>query len=284
LLLSLRLRGGEATASSSEEDSDEDEESSSDSDDDAEGGGGHKSRAAGSNAKKREQGSHRRDDDESEPDPAPQTKKAKRERSSESGSEDHKDRRSRRRTARHHVTIHRKSPAEKLEKYKRLVKKLEEAKVKLQSRHSKVELMRKEQQARAVTLKLEIKESIIKLQHENEKLNQTLKETHQKIHRYVYETPRALQGIKALRTLQLEVQDTLNKLTVQKFKLMKQKAEKEAQREVVALRTKVILLERKLHKKELEVNMLQATGGTGKGFITQLGGKGGVDMDIFEEM
>lgn len=54
----------------------------------------------------------------------------------------------------------RQTPAQKIEKYKKLVKKLETAKARLESRHTKLELEEKEFNSKSMRTKLEMEEEV----------------------------------------------------------------------------------------------------------------------------
>ncbi|GAB5364689.1 hypothetical protein AAMO2058_000991200 [Amorphochlora amoebiformis] len=138
------------------------------------------------------------------------------------------------------------TPREKLEKYKKMVKKLEQAKLKLEDRNSRAVVARKENSVKAIRLRQELQEHIEEELNRSRVVNETLKDAQAQIDKYLMETPQKLNTIRNLQTFQTDLQVTLSRLTQQKFKLVKAKAQQEAQKENVELRARIILLERKI--------------------------------------
>jgi len=147
-----------------------------------------------------------------------------------------------------------KSPEQKLEKYKKLVKKLEDAKQRLEARHSRVLLAIKDHRIKEARMKEELDEAIEAEKNTSSALNETLKQAEQHIEDYLVETPKRLNSsIKHLQEFLSEIQSTISKLMKRKFELLELKAQQDAQKDNVALRAKIILLERKIATQQQQI-------------------------------
>uniref|UniRef100_A0A7S4DYP5 Uncharacterized protein n=1 Tax=Lotharella globosa TaxID=91324 RepID=A0A7S4DYP5_9EUKA len=157
-----------------------------------------------------------------------------------------------------------KSPEQKLEKYKKLVKKLEDAKQRLEARHSRVLLAIKDHRIKEAKMREELDEAIEAEKNTSRGLNETLKQAEQRIEDYLVETPKRLNNsVKYLQEYLSELQSTMSKLMKRKFELLELRAQQDAQKDNVALRAKIILLERKIATQQQQI----ATAG-----VTELGG------------
>mmetsp|Transcript_37623 Transcript_37623/g.63224 ORF Transcript_37623/g.63224 Transcript_37623/m.63224 type:complete len:315 (-) Transcript_37623:60-1004(-) len=138
-----------------------------------------------------------------------------------------------------------KTPSQKLQKYRRLVQKLEQSKNKLEERYSRIELVRMEHMIKSEQLKIDLSQEIYKLKNKSASLNETYDGWNRNIDRYLIETPRKLTSLRSLKEFLQELQETQRLLTKQKYRLIKTKADYAAQKENVALRAKILILERK---------------------------------------
>eukprot|EP00468_Gymnochlora_sp_CCMP2014_P001488 CAMPEP_0167741816 /NCGR_PEP_ID=MMETSP0110_2-20121227/1071_1 /TAXON_ID=629695 /ORGANISM="Gymnochlora sp., Strain CCMP2014" /LENGTH=364 /DNA_ID=CAMNT_0007625919 /DNA_START=1244 /DNA_END=2335 /DNA_ORIENTATION=- len=139
-------------------------------------------------------------------------------------------------------------PGHKLEKYKKMVKKLEDAKLRLENRISRIAVVRKSHVADSVRIKSEIKQKIEALKDEIKMMNSTVEELDNQTLTYLQETPHKLTNLKSLKAFQTELQGTLSRLTMQKFKLVKEKAILDANKENVLLKSQILALEAKIEE------------------------------------
>eukprot|EP00466_Bigelowiella_natans_P016606 jgi/Bigna1/72387/fgenesh1_pg.19_\ len=153
-----------------------------------------------------------------------------------------------------------KTPSQKLQKYRRLVQKLEQSKNKLEERYSRIELVRMEHMIKSEQLKIDLSQEIYKLKNKSASLNETYDGWNRNIDRYLIETPRKLTSLRSLKEFLQELQETQRLLTKQKYRLIKTKMGFVNLHEMgdivfegglrrsegnVALRAKILILERK---------------------------------------
>mmetsp|Transcript_23232 Transcript_23232/g.32489 ORF Transcript_23232/g.32489 Transcript_23232/m.32489 type:complete len:320 (-) Transcript_23232:96-1055(-) len=182
-----------------------------------------------------------------------------------------------------------KTPSQKLQKYRRLVQKLEQSKNKLEERYSRIELVRMEHMIKSEQLKIDLSQEIYKLKNKSASLNETYDGWNKNIDRYLLETPKKLTSLQSLKEFLQELQETQRLLTKQKYRLIKTKADYASQKENVALRAKILILERKnrllesrLRRRSLMEEMVQSNpdgGDIPAGQWTRVGHDDGIKGD-----
>mmetsp|Transcript_20395 Transcript_20395/g.50067 ORF Transcript_20395/g.50067 Transcript_20395/m.50067 type:complete len:260 (+) Transcript_20395:1-780(+) len=149
------------------------------------------------------------------------------------------------------------TPAQKMEKYKKMVKKLEEAKARLETRCTKLDLDEREFKAKTARTKTELGEEINALKKQVQRKNNTYAELEEQIDRYLLKTADKINSFEGLKSFLEELERTQDSLLKRKFELIQKQAESLAQKDNLALRTRILVLERQKKELEEKINILE---------------------------